>query len=183
VNRWWQDDEEVLRRMMAWKGKGPPPNHLQWAWHSASPSLRKVTEKLSEKRADDLVHQAFVTASQRLLMRIDWFLEKHGDVKPSTVPEEPWTESRSRQLEIDLAKRRKQKWRCTKCGRVTAEKDLDGEMDWLDGYCPKPCLTHRTRLQKLVEPTRLQKLMGQKETVCPEWEKDRQKYIGQGLDP
>ena len=78
VTPWYEDDREVLARMRAWRGDGHPPNYLQWAWHQASSSLKRVVANLSEKQADDLVFQAFMTSGRRCMIRVDWFLEKYG---------------------------------------------------------------------------------------------------------
>jgi hypothetical protein len=43
-----------------WDGTGHPPGYLQWAWESASPSLRVAALQLPKQVGDDLVvHVAF----------------------------------------------------------------------------------------------------------------------------
>ena len=72
---WWKDDKVVLERMLAWKGDGPPPNYLQWAYDKASPSLLHVSLRIrDEKQADLLVHKAHMTGGTRMCLRLDHVL-------------------------------------------------------------------------------------------------------------
>jgi hypothetical protein len=57
--------------MLAWRGEGHPPNYLQRAWHTASPSLRKMVERLPEERAEELVFQAYMTSGTRAILSAD----------------------------------------------------------------------------------------------------------------
>jgi hypothetical protein len=75
VKPWWRDVDQIMDRMLAWKGKGPPPNYLAWAWQESSPSLLKVAPELPEDRADDLVYHAFMTRGERAIARVDVVLD------------------------------------------------------------------------------------------------------------